>query len=171
MSDAPAAAPTPMSAPASRFNPWPYSIIAFFAVAIAGTGFLIYLATSNRTELVANDYYDQEIRFQQRFDQVRRTQPWEPKIAARISPEGDAVILNLPAEHAALRAEGTVRLYRPSSAEADRSEPLHLDATGSQRLALSGLSPGRWKVRLQWKVAADDYFAERDLVIPKPAAP
>ena len=46
----------------SRFNPWPVTIIVFFSVAIcAAVGFVIF-CTRQKVDLVAADYYDQEVR-------------------------------------------------------------------------------------------------------------
>ena len=80
-------------------------------------------------------------------------------------PTGKGIQVELPREHAALKATGKVELYRPSAAGADRSYPLALDAEGSQWLPADGITPGLWKVRLHWKVANEDYFADRELVI------
>jgi nitrogen fixation protein FixH len=153
--------PTPLKKP---FNPWPAAIIGFFVLAFAGVATLVTISVSNRTDLVAPDYYDQEMRFQKRIDQVRRTEPWASRIHVRHST-GKGIQVELPREHATLKATGRVELYRPSAAGADRSYPLALDAEGSQWLPADGITPGLWKVRLHWKVANEDYFADRELVI------
>ncbi len=150
---------------APRFNPWPYSLVAFFVVAITGIATLVTIAVTHRSELVATDYYDQEMRFQKRVDQVKRTQPWEGRIAVGYLA-GSGVQIHLPREHAALGASGTASLYRPSAEDDDRSIQLALDADGGQVLPLRDLAGGLWKVRLQWKVADDEFFAERNLVVP-----
>lgn len=146
------------------FNPWPWALVGFFAVAIAATITLVTIAVSNRTELVATDYYDQEMRFQTRLDQIQRAQPFADRIAVK-HDAGKGIQVELPAEHAALKATGTVVLYRPSSAGSDLTFQLALDGSGRQLLPEDGVAPGLWKVRLQWRVADQDYFADRKLVI------
>ncbi len=165
---------TPTPAPAlspPRFNPWPYAIIGFFVVAIGCTLAVIYVATSNRSELVAGDYYDQEMRYQERMEQIQRTRVWEPRIAVTLDEVRREVDVRLPVEHAAVGARGQVEFYRPSSAGADRSVPLALDAAGRQRISVADLAAGRWQVRLRWTVGADGFYADRDLVIPALARP
>lgn len=156
-----------MTAPASaapRFNPWPYSLVAFFAIAIVGTATLVTIAVTHRTELVAPDYYNQEMLFQRRFDQMKRTLPWEGGIAVDYTAAN--VRVRLPKEHATLGVTGTIEFYRPSSAGADRSVPLALDGEGLQLLPTPDLASGLWKVRIQWKAGGDEFFADRNLIVP-----
>lgn len=164
----PASAPAAVAS-APRFNPWPYALMAFFAVAILGTATLVYISVTNSSDLVAKDYYDQEMRFQGRLDQLRRTQPFEDRIG--VDHSGGSVRLRLPKEHAAAGATGTVALYRPSAAGADRSYPLALDAEGRQALPATDLGTGLWKVRIQWKVGQEEYYSDRNLVLASALSP
>ena len=63
-------------------------------------------------------------------------------------------------------ATGEIRLYRPSAAGADHAHALAASRDGAQWIDAASLSPGPWKVRLSWKVGADDFYADRNLVIP-----
>lgn len=149
----------------ARFNPWPYGIMAFFAVAISATAWLIVLACREPNQLVAADYYDQEIRYQSRVDQEARTRMWESKISATHLPEPGVVVVQLPSEHAAT-ATGFIDIYRPSAAGSDRRIVLALDANGRQAVPAREWTPGLWKVRLQWKVGGENFYAERKVVLP-----
>lgn len=161
MPSAPTSTPHPADASG---NPWPYALIGSLVLGVLGTATLVTIAVTHRTELVAPDYYDQEMRFQTRLDQLRRTEPFADRIAVR-HVEGQGIALELPAEHAAGKATGTLTLYRPSEAGADRSFPLALNAAGHQLVPTADLTPGLWKVRVHWRVADLDYFADRKLVI------
>jgi nitrogen fixation protein FixH len=170
MNPLPTSTPAPAAtASVARFNPWPYALIAFFAVAILGTATLVYISVTNSSDLVAKDYYDQEMRYQGRLDQLHRTQPLEDRIG--VEHAGDVVRLRLPKEHAAGGAAGTVSLYRPSAAGADKSYPLALDGEGRQALSVSDLGTGLWKVRIQWKVGVEEYYTERNLVLVSAVRP
>ncbi len=153
------------SAGGARFNPWPYGILAFFAVAISATVWLIVLACREPNQLVAADYYDQEIRYQTRVDQEARTRVWESQISATHLPEPGVVVIGLPVEHVA-GATGFIDVYRPSAAGADRRIVLALDGNGRQAVPSREWTPGLWKVRLQWKVGGEEFYAERKVVIP-----
>lgn len=145
------------------FNPWPYALIAFFAVAILGTATLVYISVTNGSDLVAADYYDQEMRYQKRYDQLKRTLPFEDRIEVGVVEGGFRV--RLPSEHGQAGVEGVIELYRPSAARADLSFPLALGADGQQRVGVQDLAAGLWKVRIRWKSGGEDYYAERNLVV------
>lgn len=155
-------APVP---PGKRFNPWPYGIIAAFVIFASGTISLVVIASSARSELVSRDYYEQELRYQSRLDQLRRTQFWSNRISAAYDASGRRVKISVPKEHAAIGLTGSIELYRPSAANADATQALSPDREGIQWLDATPLSPGLWKVRLQWKVGTEDYYADRSLVV------
>ena len=65
--------PSTPPAPAGR-NPWPIAIVSYFIIFIAFIAWFITFAMRQKMDLVRDDYYDQEIRFQQQIDRVQRTQ-------------------------------------------------------------------------------------------------
>lgn len=56
-----------------RWDPWPVSIFVFFVVAIAGCVTFVAFSNLHPTDLVAVDYYEQELKYQRHIDQVART--------------------------------------------------------------------------------------------------
>ncbi len=146
-----------------RFEPWPIGIVAAFAVFIVLTAFFVKSAVSSRTDLVTRDYYEQELRYQERLDQLRRTAPWMDHIRVRWEP-GELRVA-IPAEHAAAGVRGRLVLYRPSAAAQDVEWPLAPDANGEQRIPAEGLAAGLWKAQLHWSAENEDYYFEEPLVI------
>ena len=155
-----------MTTEAKSFNPWPAAIIITFVVFFAGTVGLVVLAAHQRVDLVSNDYYEQEIRYQQRLDQVSRTSVVRSQVRVSYDPVARAIRITLPAAHAQGRAVGRVHLYRPSEAGLDRDARLELDPQGVQSVNADKLLPGLWKVRVQWKVDGQDYFVDERVIIP-----
>jgi hypothetical protein len=156
---------TPSPSP-TRWQSWPLGIVAAFVIFIGGTLALIVVAVANRTDLVAADYYEQEIRYQGRIDELERTRAWEPEISVALDARTREIQVTLPAVHAARGATGRLELYRPSQAGQDRWVPLALDTRGRQAITAEGLQPGLWKVRLRWKAGDEAFYAERPLVVP-----
>jgi nitrogen fixation protein FixH len=147
------------------FNPWPLGIVIAFALFIAGAAVLVALATSGRSELVTADYYEQELRYQQRIERIERTRPFEETVEIVYSPESRAVELLLPEAHAAAGAHGEVVMYRPSSKGLDRTMPLEIDTAGRQTIAAADLQRGLWRVQVSWQVGSEDFYLERELIV------
>ncbi len=147
------------------FNPWPYALIAFFAVFISCVvGFGIW-AVGQRVDLVGADYYEQEVRFQKQIDSAARTHAIGRPVAITYALAANQITLALPAGPASLSPVGKIKLYRPSDASLDREIALATDAAGRQVVDASGLREGRWKVRVNWTASGADYFAEQTLLL------
>lgn len=143
---------------------WPVCIISFFVLfAGAMVGFVVW-STHQRTDLVSRDYYDQEIKYQQRIDATRRTaeQDLVPKVAFDAATGNIAVQF---ASAAMTSATGRITLYRPSEAELDQSCELKPDAAGAQLIAAANLKPGLWRVKTEWSTAGQSFYAEDSVVV------
>jgi nitrogen fixation protein FixH len=159
-----------MSSEPKPFNPWPVGIIAFFALFISVMGGLIVFISSRPMDLVAPDYYEQEIRYQSQMDRRDRTREVAAQIRVTHDAAGQRLIIALPAAHARRPCEGRIHLYRPSAAGLDRHEKLALDALGQQSLDARDLQPGLWKVRIHWTVEGEEFYTDQSIVVPPPVS-
>jgi len=157
-----------MNAPLPSRNPWPIAIVAYFAVFISFIVTFIVFATRQHVDLVRNDYYEEEIRFQDQLDRVRRTRQLNGNVAVTYNAEQRCILLNLPAAQA-IQTTGRIHLYRPSDANLDRDVLLALDAQGVQRLDAANLRDGLWKVRIQWAVDGQEYYFDQRVVVGGPS--
>jgi hypothetical protein len=148
-----------------RFNPWPAGIIAALVMFAGGLVMLIVVASSDPMQLVTRDYYAQELRYQDRIDELNRTKALANPVQIRWDRERRQIALLLPPDHARERPEGRVHLYRPSAAELDRHFPLATDGAGIQRIDGTVLQPGLWRVRVEWAVAGQRYLVEESVTV------
>lgn len=153
------------SQPAGRWNLWPVSIVVFFGVAILGCAGFVAFCNLHPSELVAEDYYEQEMRYQKQMERVERTRGLGQEADISMDSEHGTIRVTLPRDHADREFEGIVNLYRPSSAKLDMQLPLHLGDNRTQSIPTSDLQPGRWVVKVAWKVQGQDYFMEKKLTI------
>ena len=150
---------------ASKRNPWPYAIVAFFFVFIGFIAAFITWGVRQNTDLVSKDYYADEILFQNQIDTENRTRPFSSEVAVNYDSTRRAITIRVPAEHARVRPTGRIYLYRPSDARLDRDISLSTDAGGVQSLDSSRLPPGLWKVRLRWKASGQDFYFHQEIII------
>lgn len=159
-----------MSATSKKFNPWPWSILGFF-VCLIGTiiGFVAF-AMGQDMQLVRDDYYDHELRFQREIDEVENARGQGSNVSVEFNAAMRSVRVKLPAAHVAAGAKGRIEFYRPSDAKLDFSAPLLVDGDGSQWIGASEMKPGLWKVRLSWAAQGRDFLFRDSVVIPKAMA-
>ena len=147
----------------ARWNPWPVSIVAFFALAIIAFGIFIAFCNTHRADLVAPDYYEQEVRYQAQMERVQNAQPIAAT-AVSYNAAAKTILVSLPPS-SGNAVTGTIQLYRPSEAALDRKLTLSLNPDGNQTIDASKLKPGLWKVRVSWTAARQDYYVDQKIVI------
>ena len=105
----------------TKFNPWPYGIILFFVLLFCGMATVVAIAATHRESMVSENYYEQELKFQDRIDSAARAQ----KSGANIQLDAAAgkLLVAVPAAQLAQKFSGAIELYRPSASELDREFP------------------------------------------------
>ena len=153
------------SQPAPRWNPWPISIIAFFTIAIIGCGTFITFCSRHPADLVASDYYEQEVRYQGQIDRLQHAQQPTASAAVTYDPTTKVISISLPKQAAQTKPSGSIQLYRPSATDLDRQIKLAIDDSGVQKVDASSLLPGLWKVRVSWTVEQEEFYLDQKIVI------
>lgn len=138
-------------------NPWPYAIVAYFAVFIAAITVWVAFATRNDPQLVRADYYEEELKFQTDIDAQSRAANVDVSVA--YDPIQQLVIIAFPTPV----ASGSIYFYRPSNPKADREFTLQLK-DGAQKVNVRDFDNGLWKVRLKWLKDGAEYRRNATLV-------
>jgi hypothetical protein len=154
-----------MNQPQAKRNPWPLVIISYFVVFITFIVMFVVFAVRQKTDLVRQDYYDEEIRFQNHIDRVSRTQPISAGVGVVYDSSRQLITVTLPVDHANRQPAGKIMLYRPSDARLDQNIQLAVDEKGSQLVDTKKLRSGLWKVRVEWSVNGQEFFFDQSIVV------
>ena len=146
---------------------WPYGIFCFFAAGLTYIIIFVAWCCHQREDLVASNYYDNEIRYQQVLDRLNHTQSIASQVAIAYDAAQQNIVIKLPASSAG-NTSGQIRLYRPADERLDQQLTLAPDEQGMQHLNAKTLAPGLWKVRVEWSVNGKDYLMDRPVVISNP---
>jgi nitrogen fixation protein FixH len=136
------------------------------AVFASGLGVLIVMAIRSNSDLVVEDYYEQELRYDEHMGQAIRADSLAEEIEVRYDGKLGAVILRFPEGHVVEGLEGELHFYRPSAAGLDRKVALKLNAVGMQVIPAREFAPGLWRVKVQWTASGEGYYFERRLELP-----
>jgi hypothetical protein len=148
-----------------RLNPWPICIISFFAVALIGCGTFIAFCSRHPADLVAADYYEQEVRYQGQINRIQHAGQSAQLAAVAYDAVSQCITISLSPSQSQSHATGKVQLYRPSATDLDREVKFEPNAAGVQTIDASTLVSGLWKVRVSWAVDNQEYFVDQKLVI------
>lgn len=133
-------------------------------IAVVYTGFVlirlgvVIFSETQGVELVTPDYYDREIRYDERMEEIRNTESLPEKPAVKI--EDRTLYIQMPSVLDFRQIQGAVIFYRPSDKRADRVFRLTPDDTGVQRIDLNEISTGYWKIQLMWQHQGNKYYQE-----------
>lgn len=143
-------------------NLWPLGIVITFALFFIGMASVVVIAATHREDLVNDNYYEQELKFQSQIDGAARARD----IGATIQyAAAGKIIIALPAAQLAQKFSGKVTLYRANDPKLDRDFPLEPKADGTQTIDASKLVVGPWRVSAAWLADGKNYFLEQKFAV------
>ncbi|MBK8227261.1 MAG: FixH family protein [Flavobacteriales bacterium] len=135
------------------------SLIAFAAM-MAAFG----IASARRTEsLVTEEYYAEELRYQQRIDAQGRALSLSAPVAIMVGK--GRLRIQFPAELAGKAITGELHLLRPNDARADKKVAIAADQDGLFETQALDLWPGRYDASLEWQCGGVTYHSAEKLVV------
>lgn len=146
----------------SKFN-WGTGILIAIIIFMAITVSTVIYLMNQKVDLVTDNYYAKEIKYQQQIDMMNRTN--EMGEAVKINSEEGFVKIIFPKSLIEKKLTGTVQFYRPSDSGKDFTLPLVLDSSSQQLVPSKILQKGYWKVIVNWNQDSLDYVKESSFVI------
>jgi hypothetical protein len=144
-------------------NLWPLGIFTAFGLFFVGMASFVVVASTHRDYLVNENYYEQEIKFQNQIE----GKALAVKSGAQINFDSaqSRITLALPPALLTQKFSGTIELYRPSAPKLDQQMAITPKPDGTQTLDVSKLASGLWLVRANWNAGGQAYFLEQKIKI------
>jgi nitrogen fixation protein FixH len=142
---------------------WGWKIAIFMGIYMIGIISVVWYAMSVDVNLVAEDYYQQELAYEDQILRLKNTKSLAEKPAFSFSADKKYVVLAFP--QGLNPDSGKITLYRPSDFTQDRKFKLELDEANQQGFVTISFMPGLWKAKLQWQQGDKSYFQEFVIVI------
>lgn len=137
---------------------WGYKIFFVYIVFVAGILFLVFKANQEKFDLVTEDYYGQELKYQNVINEKANVaQLSAPPI---ITHSVDKINIELPQEFTNKDVKGEVYLYRPSDASKDVHQPFAINGNNIQ-VQLPAVLSGSYELKLSWQAANKNFFNEQ----------
>ena len=142
---------------------WGWKIAIVLGIYMTGIISVVWYAMSVDVNLVAEDYYQQELAYEEQILRMENTEELEKKPTFDFSADKKFVVLTFP--QGLIPDNGKITLYRPSDFTQDRKFKLDLDEANQQGFVTVSMMPGLWKAKLQWQQEGISYFQEFVIVI------
>ena len=142
---------------------WGTGIVIVFAIFMGATVSTAVYLMNQDVNLVADDYYNQEIKYQQQIDRIERTKKLDEE--SIIVFNGTTINVTIPESLMNRDLTGEIYFYRPSDEKSDIKIPLYTDSLGLQVIPVSSLEKGLWSVKVSWLAGEMEYFVEERIFI------
>lgn len=141
---------------------WGRSMLLVYIGFVAIIVFMVVKSFSHDVDLVTDDYYAEELRFQDRIDAEKNALPLKDSI--EIAVQGSAVVLQFPAGMSAMQS-GEAYFYRASDSDRDIRLPMSPNDSGIVRFDKEAFTKGFYTVKLSWTSDGKPYFVERNIYL------
>lgn len=143
---------------------WGKGITIVIISFLVGMTTLVVMAIRQDFDLVADNYYEKEINYQQQIDQQRNArllaeQPtWQQR--------GDQWLLSFPASIAQQSPTGSVTFLRLSDDLLDVEVPIQLDTAGVLAVPVSRFgTKGVYELHIAWQMGGQSYYIQNEVDI------
>lgn len=129
--------------------------------------FIMYFVITMSTDktfsydLVTEDYYQQELKFQEEINARQNVADLKEKLSIKKTKEG--LQIKFPAAFLSKKIKGKVSLYRPSNKKLDFEIPISI-SNNYLLVPESRLLDGRWNIKILWKMKGKDYLYKEEII-------
>ncbi len=124
---------------------------------------LSFVFKLNISELVTEDYYTEEVRYQSLIDRKKNYKDLKEK--PLVETKDKEIRISFPAQFNSENVVGTLELFRPSDAKRDIKIPIILDQKNIQRIPTVNLLKGKYYVIVDWKSNNTQYNTKQTIKI------
>ncbi|WP_420387637.1 FixH family protein [Roseivirga sp.] len=144
---------------------WGNRIILAFVLFFGVVFTMVYISMNTEFSLVADNYYEQELAYEDQINRIRNVNNLAEKPEFSIDRSALKVSLKFPEAIAEGIKEGKVKFYRSSSSRHDQETELQLNEDMEYVKDISQMVTGAWKIQLFWTDGEKEYYQEIEFVI------
>ena len=145
-----------------KFN-WGTGILIVMVIFMIITVSTVVYLMNQKVDLVTDNYYANELKYQQQIDKMNRTNIVGDDV--KIFSDNQFVHLIFSGSNTLGNLKGSIHFYRPSDSNKDFIIPLSLDPSYQQVIPTMNLEKGYWKIKLDWAIDSTDYYKEASIIV------
>lgn len=143
---------------------WGHKVTILFVAFAAMMIYMVVRSFQANVDLVSEDYYMQELNYQQQIDKKQNVKEKQRQVTHRLTAAG--VELQFAAQNVQQETQGQINIYRPSEADMDKILPIALDDQLKQVISPQWLLPGKYILKIDWTEGNIPFYQEIELQIP-----
>ena len=141
---------------------WGYKILIVYLVFVMGMLALVYMSSMENKDLVSENYYDEEIKYQHIIDESANTASLSSEPV--INRTKNIVNITFPAEFTNEKTEGDWVLYYAADKSKDVQGKLNV-VNRKYSIELPDFATGTYQLKLNWRAAEKNYYYEKVITL------
>jgi len=142
---------------------WGQKLIMVFIVFAIGMTYLVYRCMHVNTDLVTNEYYKDELKYQDVIDGTKMANALTGKI--QLTQDEKAITVQLPIEMKNKNVSGDIWFYCAADVKKDRHISIETNSEATQQINKAKLLPGIYTIKFDWSSQNKHYHAEQPFTI------
>jgi hypothetical protein len=142
---------------------WGKGIILAYLLFIAGVFIMVSISMTKDVDLVTQNYYDKEIKYQQQIDRINNSSRLNEQPRFEVYDGSVSIIFPKLGNNTLIKGE--ISFYRPSDPKKDFTVPIESENELMQSVNTENLQKGFWKIQLNWNANGVDYYNEEKIII------
>ncbi len=143
---------------------WGTKIAIFYTLFVIVTLAMVFKTTFHRWDLVSQDYYGEELKYQSKIDKMANTRALTQQPTMQV--EAQEIRLQFPPQFQKIASNGRITFYKPADEFEDFVVDLSLNTQGEQRIVIPSQHSGRYTAQLHWTSENKAYYKEFFLFLP-----
>jgi len=142
---------------------WGYRIFILYTSFVAGMLFLVYKCVKEDVDLVATDYYEKELKFQDQIDRMNNNEKSGFRLQISFNAVSNSIDIEYPTDEKG-PIKGEIVLFRPDNSRLDFSvpvQPLH----GKQVISAAKMARGYWRIQTTWEHGDTPLYQEERIYL------
>jgi len=141
---------------------WGYKILLAYVVFVTGIMFMVFKSSNQKMDLVTEDYYGKELKYQHQIDAMNSVQKLSDTVAYKMN-DGHLTIV-FPKDFKGKKISGDIVLYCPSDEDKDVTTNFSVEDTPVSVYIKTG-NKREYELQLSWQADKTSYYFEKKLII------
>ncbi len=143
---------------------WGTKIMILFISFVILIGSMVFMSMQQNTDLVNEDYYENELKYQDRINEMNNANALSESVTHTILLNN--VQIQFPSVFKGKNVTGEILFFRPSDKSKDYKTAIQLNQEAQQLIDTEHLHKGMYRMGIRWRADSKAYFMEEVIVIP-----
>ncbi len=141
---------------------WGTKILFVYIAFIVGIVFMVFKSSTQKTDLVTTDYYEKELKYQDKIDEMKRVSDLSAPVTYELKV--NTLIIEFPKDFTGKQLTGEAVLYCPSDENKDIKKTFSV-LDEKLQVEIPASNSGLYQLQLSWKVEGVTYYFEKKIFI------